>query len=183
MKKEILTVQNIQSDLRYLLRGKVFLTVACAILAALAIFDLFWIPQGTSAPQSDILKIAFLGIAFLIVAIVEGRAVLNLYSALNNPGRIVTDRLIAKEEKFKMRGRGLAARHSPSYHLRFASYGEHEIPAINRRWNSQHDMTARWVHFHAECDDEFYLVLSKGYTGKILLAYNTKMFDYQQPQP
>ena len=37
-----------------------------------------------------------------------------------------------------------------------------------------------FVYFHAECDDEFYLVLSKPHTGKILLAYPKKMFDLQQ---
>lgn len=179
MKREKLTEQNIRSDLLYLLRGKVILTAVCAMLAVLTVFCIFKIGKEPGVATGGLVRIAFMGIVFLIIAIVESISVFNLCFALNNPGKIVTSRLVAKEEKDYIAGRGLAAILRQTYHLRFSSYGEHVIPAVNHRWSSQHAMDANWVYFHAECDDEFYLVLSKAYTGKILLAYNTKIFDYQ----
>jgi len=137
---------------------------------------------GPANGAGDLVRIALMGILFLIIAIVEGRSVFALCSALSNPGKIVTSRLVAKEEKDYIADRGLATRLRQTYHLRFSSYGEYVIPPMNYRWSSQYAMDANWVYFHAECDDEFYLVLSKAYSGKILLAYNTKMFDYQPPR-
>lgn len=184
MKKETLTAQNIRSDLLYLLRGKAILAAACAILAALSAYALFYLGKwpGPANGAGGLIEIAGMGIFFLIIAVVESWSVINLCSALRNPGRIVTSWLVAKEEKDYIAGRGLATRVKQAYVLRFYSYGEYVIPNINYRWSAQGAMDAALVHFHAEREDEFYLVLSKSYTGKILLAYNTKMFDYQPPQ-
>ena len=41
-------------------------------------------------------------------------------------------------------------------------------------------MSDQMAYIYSECDDEFYLVLSKPNTGKIVLAYNTKMFELQE---
>jgi hypothetical protein len=43
-------------------------------------------------------------------------------------------------------------------------------------------MESKWVYLHAECGEEFYLVVSKPHTGRVLLAYPAKMFTLQQAE-
>ncbi len=63
------------------------------------------------------------------------------------------------------------------YHLTFSGYGEYVVPQENYSWSQNFSMTAKGVYNYSDYGDEFYLVLSKPNTGKILLVYNTKMFD------
>ena len=179
MEKDTLTMENIRSDLRHQLRGMVIITVLCAILFAFA----FWLfldvldePGGFFAK----LRVAFMPIVLLVFVVLGSKSIYETCSVLKKPGSIVTDRVVGMETKDHI-NRGLfAPRCDQTYHLRFAGYGEYVIPYHNFRWSSLHAMDANMVYFHAECDDEFYLVLSKPHTGNILLAYPMKMFTLQQ---
>lgn len=177
LEKEILTIQNIQSDLRRRLRNSVSATATLVIICALTLWCFFAL---LDEPGHFIIKleIAILPIASSFLAVRGVRSIYVAFSALNKSGRIVTDRVVGMQTKDHLH----RSSSYQTFHLRFASYGEYVIPAINYRWSSLHNMDADMVYFHVECDDEFYLVLSKPHTGKILLAYNTKMFDYQPPR-
>ena len=51
---------------------------------------------------------------------------------------------------------------------------------MNYSWSELYYMNDNLAYNNSECGDEFYLVLSKPHTGKIVLAYNTKMFELQE---
>lgn len=181
MEKDTLTMQNIRSDLRHQLRGMVILTVVCAIFLVLT----FWLflavldePGGFFAK----LRVALLLILLLVMVIAGSKSIYETCSVLKKPGRIVTDRVVGMETKNHIRRGMVSPRCDQTYHLRFAGYGEYGIPYHNFSWSALHAMDADMVYFHTECDDEFYLVLSKPHTGKILLAYPRKMFDLQQTE-
>ena len=176
MQKETLTLENIRSDLRRRLRKSVSATVTSAIFFALSLWC-FLALLDEPGPFIIKLEIAVLPITSVIYTVRGGKSIYVAFSALNKPGKIVTDRVVGMQTKDHM------SRHSfyQTYHLHFASYGEYVIPGINHRWSSLHTMAADMVYFHTECDDEFYLVLSKPHTGRILLAYDTKIFQLQEP--
>ena len=182
MKKDVLTIQNIQSDLRRQLIGVVICTAICTIFFLVYFWLFLEVVRSEMETLLTKLGIALLPMVFLIIAIVCLKSIFEICSALYKPGRIVTDRVVGMETKDHINRGAFLPRCDQSYHLRFASYGEYVIPRVNHSWSSLHVMDADMVYFHAECNDEFYLVLSKPYTGKILLAYNAKMFDYQPPQ-
>ena len=122
------------------------------------------------------LRIAAFTICFSLPTISSIVYVCRMCTVLSGPNRIVKDRLVGKQVKDHI------TRHYQcveSYHLRFASCGEYTILSANYQWNELYNMDVAGVYLHAGCGDEFYLVLSKPHTGKILLAYNTKMLDYQ----
>ena len=181
MEKDILTIQNIQSDLRHQLRGMVILTVVCAIFFALT-FWLFLAVLDEPGGFFTKLRVALLPILLLIMVVAGSKSIYETCSVLKKPGSIVTDRVVGIETKDHMYKGVFLPRCDQTYHLRFAGYGEYVIPYHNFSWSGLHAMDADMVYFHAECGDEFYLVLSKPHTGKILLAYPTKMFILQETE-
>ena len=181
MKKDTLTMQHIRSDLRHQLRGTVILAVACAVVTAFGLWGLFRIIFVEGVLYGTF-RIALMCFAFLAIAIVCGVHIMNIYSALSDLGRIVTDRVVGMETKDHLRRGLLLPRCDQTYHLRFAGYGEYVLPQHNFSWSALHAMDADMVYFHAECDDEFYLVLSKPHTGTILLAYPKKLFTLEQTE-
>lgn len=181
MEKETLTLRNIQSDLRHQLRGTVIgaaVSGVCLVLCLWLFLAVLDEPGGFFVK----LEVAIFPTMFLIILIVCVKAIYEVSSALNRPGRIVTDRVVGMETKDHINRGIFGPVCDQTYHLHFAGYGEYIIPAINHSWSSLHTMAADMVYFHAECDDEFYLVLSKPHTGRILLAYPAKMFTLQQTE-
>lgn len=181
MEKDILTIRNIQSDLRHRLRRIVIVTILCAILFALA-FWLFLDVLDEPGGFFTKLRVAILPILLLVMLVAGSKSIYETCSVLKKPGSIVTDRVVGMETQDHMHRGVFLPRCDQTYHLRFASYGEYVIPPVNHSWSSLHAMDADMVYFHAECDDEFYLVLSKPHTGNILLAYPTKMFTLEKAE-
>jgi hypothetical protein len=181
MEKDILTIQNIQSDLRHQLRGTVICMVVCAVFFVL-FFWLFLTVLDEPGAFFAILEVAIFLLMLLIIVIVCIKSIYEIRSVLEKPGSIVTDRVVGMETKDHMYKGVFLPRCDQTYHLRFTGYGEYVIPYHNFSWSDLHAMDADMVYFHAECGDEFYLVLSKPHTGKILLAYPAKMFALQQTE-
>ena len=175
MKTEILTLQDIRSDLRRMLRRNIIGLVASVIGLSLFLI-LCCATIEDDMPLRMILEGTVLLIGFVILIARTATSVVQLGRILNRPGEIVKDCLIGMETK------GFWRQDPHIRRLHFASYGEYKIPGENYRWSELYAMSDKNVYFHAECGDEFYLVLSKLHTGKILFAYNTKMFDYQPTQ-
>jgi hypothetical protein len=175
MKKEILTLQDIQSELHGMLRKNIIGLIASVIGLSLFLI-LCCATIEDDMPLRMILMGAVLLIGFVILIARAATSVVQLGTILNRPGELVRDRMIGMETK------GFWRQHPNIRRLHFASYGEYKIPGENYGWSEMYAMSDKTVYLHAECGDEFYLVLSKPHTGKILLAYNTKMFDYQ-PTP
>ena len=66
--------------------------------------------------------------------------------------------------------------------LRFSGYGEYTAFTMSgdkslHPWSSLYPLSAEGEYFYASPGDEYYLVLSKPHSGKILMAYNKKLFE------
>ena len=124
------------------------------------IFIAYWILIGTQ------LLFCF------VVLVLQSITVIRLYKVLNSGKNIVKGTLINIEERPGRNGRKV-------YIFWFKKYGKYFVPLENYTWSKVYDLSADGVYNYSSCGDEFYLVLSKPYTGKILLAYNTKMFEFE----
>lgn len=91
--------------------------------------------------------------------------------------KIVIDKLIGSDEKKTYIGSPFIASFSHPYILVFASYGEYCIPPKNHRSSNLYNMNDKAVFNYSDIGDTFYLVITK--KGKILLAYNTKLFELE----
>lgn len=181
MQKEPLTMEAIRYDHRKQIRSLIILAVVCAVICAL--FTWCTVAVATDGlkwyrPFFAIINTVFfasLPLIFLCGTIASIARIRMFRSLSKKPGSIVKDRLVGKEVKDHL----VRWRHYETLHLYFSSYGEYAIPGMSYEWSDLYYMDSDTVYMHAECGDEFYLVLSKPHTGKILHAYNAKMFDYQ----
>ena len=53
------------------------------------------------------------------------------------------------------------------------------MPEKNHQWSKLYPLSAHGEYIYAMPGDEYYLVLSKPHSGKILLAYNAKLFELE----
>ena len=176
MQKEKLTFDEIQTDIqdkmkegykKLALFSTLFLIMFALILTAFHVMTLKLVFECFMGIVAE----AFL--LFLILRQIKNLTMLN--SCFNTTECIVKDRLINAE---------FIDRHSRKvryerYHLTFSQYGNYVIPNENYKWSSTFSMSDVGVYNYANSGDEFYLVLSKPHTGKILFAYNTKMFELE----
>ena len=173
MKKEKLTLNNIKSDLKHQIKYSYDFIGAAAFGLAFSLFCSFGITTYEYISSDGIIVtlcaplLSILSLSLLIYWIIY---ITRIYIALRNTENIVKDKLVGT--KIREYGRGRT-----DYLLHFSSYGKYIIPDENYKWSSMYNMRDNWVYRYSECGDEFYLVLSKKHTGKILLAYNTKLFD------
>lgn len=174
MQKEKLTIDNINQDLRNETKerlkelvelGFVFLCVLPLVLFGCKSLNTLYL-----------VLIWFLcccgEVAILVMIVKKIRIVAILHKSLKNEKNIVIDKLISAQTKEKWHGRYLAT----YYYLHFSQYGEFQIPDENYKWSA---MFLASMYNRAKSGDEFYLVLSKQHTGKILYAYNTKTFELE----
>lgn len=88
---------------------------------------------------------------------------------------MVADKLVHIETKIRR-----YRRHIKTYHyFHFSQYGIFEVPVENYKWSETFSMSSHGVYNYSKDGDEFYLVLSERNTGKILFAYNKKMFEME----
>ena len=172
MQKEKLTISNIKKDLFNEIKDGLWEPIALILLLLGASIITFKIPDIVYKFLFGCLAI----IAFYLV-VKQILVFVRLYRALHNTNCIVKDKLVGKEEKEHIS----RSAYYETRHLYFSSYGDYEIPDENYKWSSNFAMNASSLYnYYSNCDDEFYLVLSKPHTGKILYAYNTKMFELEK---
>jgi len=177
MQKDKLTLKNIKQDLRSELKsttkrlilfgvlfavGLVLTIVSLVALKDEAVFIRYVIESGVLSALS------------LYLVVKEAVKLNNLYKIFHSTDCIVKDKLVGMEIEEHYQGIGFM---QEIYHLTFSGYGEYIIPQENYSWSQNFSMTAKGVYNYSDYGDEFYLVLSKPHTGKILFVYNTKMFD------
>ena len=180
MEKEILTIKNIQHDLRRGIRltiiGTAIFFVFFLVLFGLELWG-FRVDDLKNLSLREKLAVLFPFVLplMLFAIVVSGiYAVCKEYAWSKKPCDIVIDRLIDMEVKqYNSRTR----RGEFSY-LYFARYGEYQIPKENYTWSFSLSMDDEDVYSYSTIGDEFYLVLAPG-TSNILLVYNTKIFDLQ----
>ncbi len=180
MEKEILTIKNIQHDLRRGIRltiiGTAIFFVFFLVLLGLELWG-FRVDDLKNLSLREKLAVLFPFVLplMLFAIVVSGiYAACKEYAWSKKPCDIVIDRLIDMEVKqYNSRTR----RGEFSY-LYFARYGEYQIPKENYTWSFSLSMDDEDVYSYSTIGDEFYLVLAPG-TSNILLVYNTKIFDLQ----
>lgn len=174
MKKEKLTLNDIKADLHF---GIKYAYHQLAFFLALFICGIIvFIVAPKSDAAFDKYKLAFglLLLALFLTVVFQIYHLIILHKNVNT-NCIVKDKLIRTETPSKYAGKRLVS----TYVLYFSQYGRYVIPAENYRWSSSFSMSDKSVYNYANCGDEYYLVLSKPHTGRILLAYNTKMFSME----
>ena len=175
MQKEILTIDSIKKDIHNEIKDSY---IRLAIFSA---FFLVMLVIFLAIPDSNVLFLIyklFFGFGVLVFLLLLTTQIIDLamlYKNLKNKKCIVKDKLISAEIQEDLYGKAYVK----TYHLNFSGYGEYVIHAENYKWSSIFSMSAEGVYNYSDSGDEFYLVLSKPHTGKILFAYNTKMFEME----
>ena len=176
MQKEILTIQNIKKDIHNEIKDSY---IRLAIFSA---FFLVMLVLFLVIPNLNLLFLLFklffvFGVlVFLLLLITQIKDLTMLYKNLKSKKCVVKDKLISAEIQEDFYGKAYVK----TYHLNFSGYGEYVIKADNYKWSSSFSMSAEGVYNYSNIGDEFYLVLSKPHTGKILFVYNTKMFKFAE---
>ncbi|MBO5853078.1 MAG: hypothetical protein J6Q74_04635 [Clostridia bacterium] len=178
MKREKLTVENIKADLRKELKNGYIRLISTTLIFVALVALIIRIGTEKYIEASLVISQVFFCFAaalLLYVVIIQAIQVIRLHKIFYNTDYIVTDKLVGMEieEHYNRVTMGVDV----IYHLHFSSYGKYTIPLENYKWSEMFSMSNKGVYNYSECDDEFYLVLSKPHTGKILLAYNTKLFE------
>ena len=167
MQKEILTIQNIKTDLRKLLKDRYIELIEITVIFLLFVAVLLWVPI-------IFYKVAFGCFAAIMLCLVVAQVfdIITLHKVVDNTDYIVKDKMISKEIRryMRIRNRGYCRLH-------FSSYGTYMIP--DESYSRSTIFIPKSVYENSDYGDEFYLVLSKQHTGKILYAYNTKMFEFE----
>ena len=177
MKKETLLFDHILQDIRSSrkenIKSIVFYGSLLTVLGALLI------ASYSLAPVLFIYYLLCYAVALgtLVYKIVKHSCHL---AALSHSARdadcLVTDKLVNAESIDRYRGNNPIGR----YRLHFAQYGQYLIPRKNYVWSETFSMSDQGVYNYSIPGDEFYLILSKPHSGKILFAYNKKMFDLEK---
>ena len=175
MIKEKLTMENIRSDLRATIKGYYITIVLFTLLLLIFLGGSILFLKHAYFSYHTIIFCLGVIIHFVVIVVLIKDLIL-LYKNFNNKKCIVKDKLISAEITGEFRRR----RYVDRYRLNFNCYGKYMIPQYNNYpWSSLYCMRDEGVYNYSTFNDEFILVLSKPYTGHIILAYNTKLFELE----
>lgn len=177
MTKEKLTGEHIRQDLRVQIKAYCGEVVSFSLLY-LVIVGVFILVM-LKAPSLFLLALYLWLIGGCIVLyqiVIDTRRLIWLCRAKNTLPTPVCDTLVRSElvisyfTRFGDNG---------IHRLHFAHYGTYTIPEKSYTWSKAFSMGPMGVFNGAVDGDEFYLVLSKPHSGKILYAYNAKFFEWE----
>lgn len=177
IRKEILTYANIRRDLWRRLWRSWILLLLCVAFIVVFIWSFHQIPELLFRTEADEVPgwLFLLSIPFLLYVVIKQAWA--VACGFRRKLCITKDTLHASE------GDRYYSRHNyRTYYctLHFNGYGDYAVPEENYRWSKEYPMTARGVHNTSFDGDEFYLVLSKPHSGKVLLAYPAKYFTLEE---
>lgn len=180
MEKEILTIKNIQHDLRRHIRGTIKAAAIVTVIFLVSLWECIMLCREVDIKELPLRHLLAFPLAFmcLIMVILAPYSVYKTCRLVKQPGNVVKDHLVDLKIEYHF-NRGFS---NESRHLYFARYGAYTIPHDNYTWSFWNSMDDEDVYCTSAIDDEFYLVLSNTRAHNILLAYPTKMFDLQQTE-
>lgn len=178
MKKEILTKENITSDLKSILIKEIItLITLLPLLIFVYLLTIFGLhsPFGIHLPFMSIFYIIFCSFFTLLYIYAIVRTVVPLCKIKNFT--ISSDVVTNKLEKRRGHPRSLIT--PRPYTLVLSRGSKYRIPDVNNyKWSNIYDMPDKDVFFYTDLIDDFYLIsVSK---RKNIVAYNKKMFEYQE---
>lgn len=180
MTQDILTIPKIKKDYKSLLFHNIktilIIPIMLLLLIALIIYLFCNLERSTIFIVLEILIIspAVFGTYICLSIILESYKDYN--NIKNEKFKIVTDKLIDSQEESVFVGSAFAASFSRPYTLEFSSYGQYYILSGENYVSSNlYSMGAKEVFNCSNIGDNFYLVIDN--KERILLAYNTKLFE------
>ena len=174
MSKEQLTIQDIKIDLKYKM---IYKSLSLILLLFLFSFVLGISFFGVSLLEiyTEFLIVIFappaIVLAFMIVEIIN---IVKLYIVCSNKLCIVKDTLVGMDI---VRG-GRDYIRGIEFRLYFACFGRYKIVGTHYKHSKKLCMTKESVYNSSNSKDEFYIVLTKAHTGKIVMVYNDKFFEF-----
>ncbi len=179
MRKDKLTIENIKKDTHQVyVSGYVCLGIFIAFTLLFAwLAKLCWEVGGAIGWNSVLFFVcAILFLIMVIVTIVE----LPKWKKLSyNKPIIVRDKLVGKDIERPVNGSG-------KYCFYFSSYGRYEtfVDEFNKiyTWSENFSMTPQRVFDRADVNEEFYLVLDKKHSGKIISIYSNEIFELENEE-
>lgn len=177
--KETFTIANIRSDLRKKLWKSWLLLALYVALIVLDIYLLHIAPEVIFDEHTGRYPGWFYFIFIPFIVYLSVKEAWWLLTGYCKKPVIVKDTLVSSE--------GEASHSTHTYRtyyctLCFAHYGEYFVPEKNHRWSKLYPLSCKGEYIYAMPGDEYYLVLSKPHSGKILLAYNAKLFELESEQ-
>ena len=176
MQKEKLTIENIRMDLKLELK-KSYMRVVGFSVFSLILIGLIILAFSTANVFGGYYGLHFSAMACLVLGIdvFYILRIVDIQKNLDDKKHIVKDKLVNIDVYEDIR----VGIHNITYTMYFSSYGKYVIQDDNYKWSENFNMNATGVYNYSKYGDEFYLVLSKPHTGKILLVYNTKLFEME----
>ena len=176
MLKEKLTTQNIRQDLKLELK-KNYMRVVGSSVFSLIIIGLIILAFSMANVYGGYYGLHFSAMACFVLGfdVFYVLRIVDIQKNLDDKKHIVKDKLVNVEVYEDIR----VGIHNIVYTMHFSSYGKYVIPKENYKWSENFNMNDTGVYNYSKFGDEFYLVLSKPHTGKILMVYNTKLFDME----
>lgn len=177
-RKETLTRADIRRDLRRELRKAILLAVVLTeCLISLPLLCIASLREGIW-PEFDhpiytwgmyVLTVIAVPVAILYLCRVIQAFRTNLF--------VTTGHLIAADYE---EGRYKGCSYTWCY-LTFSGYDRYAVRTIpgktHHPWSQLYPLSAEGEYYYASTGDEYYLVLSKPHSGKILMVYNKKLFE------
>lgn len=181
MIKDILTTEIIKSDYKKEFRSSIKIVIILSIvfvLLSLLIIYLFSHLKNTLLFLEILMLSPAMVFAFICLAVIFDSY--KDYITINREQfKIVTDEIIGYQEKETYISSPFLSSFSHPYILEFKSYGNYWIPARENYTKSRnYSLTDKDVFNYTTVGDTFYLVIIK--KRKILLVYNTKLFEFKE---
>ena len=171
-KKELLTKQNIKSDLKQVLYQSIVgvlvqVSLLCLLFILLRILFIEYLSIST------IVLDCIFGILFVLYFIKLIYDVKWIVEVNHYKFSVLTDSLVGRRS-------GNPTGTSKSCFLEFSNYGEYIIPAgRNYKWSKFYDMFEHDVLRASHVGDTFFVVLLRN-EKKIAVAYNTRLFEMEE---
>jgi hypothetical protein len=180
--QEKLTRDNIRRDLRRKL-WKSCLLLAVAVLAMAALVYLIVSDPLFIFQRNEYGRFPHLPgwVYVILMPVVLGFAVWETWLVIcgfRHRLYIAKDVLVSSEEDNSVNLHHYRAHSICTLH--FSGYGDYKVPEKNYPWSKEYPMSPEGVYHTSFDGDEFYLVLSRPHSGKILLAYPTKYFTLEE---
>jgi len=176
MKKEILTKENIVSDLKSILIKEIIKSITLLPLLIFAYLLFLFGPHFPSKANGFMLIFWIIFCAFLTLIYIYElvRAIVPLCKIENFT---ISSDLVTKKLEKRRRHSGSLIMSRP-YTLVFSRRSKYRIPDINNyKWSDIYEMTDENVFFYTDLNDDYYLI-NVGKRENIV-AYNKKMFEME----